>query len=187
MTARTSTTLSVLHTTVLAAGLAFAQASLAAPGHAHEHGAVKLDIAVEPGKVSVTMESPLDNLVGFERAPRNDAERKKVDAAVARLRAADTLFKIDPAAGCTLANVVLTSAALKLGAPEPAEKGEEGHADLDAEIEFTCTDAPRAAFIDLALFGSFGGMQRIDVQVATPKGQAKRTLKRPATRLTLAR
>ena len=187
MTARTSNTLSVLHATLLAAGLAFAHAGVGAPGHAHEHGAVKLDIAVEPGKVSVQMESPLDNLVGFERAPRNDAERKKVDAAVARLKAADTLFKIDPAAGCTLANVELASAALKLGTPDPAEKGEEGHADIDAEIEFTCTDSARAAFIDLALFSSFSGMQRIDVQVATPKGQAKRTLKRPASRITLAR
>ena len=172
---------------VALATLGLAGAALAAPGQAHEHGAVKLDIGVEPGKITVQMESPLDNLVGFERAPRNDAERKKVDAAVARLKAADTLFKIDPAAGCTLATVTLASAVLKLGTPDPAEKAEEGHADLDGDFEFTCTDTARAGFIELGLFSSFSGMQRIDVQVAALKGQAKRTLKRPASRITLAR
>jgi hypothetical protein len=158
-----------------------------AQGHAHEHGVVKLDIAVEASKLTMQMESPLDNLVGFERAPRTDAERKQVDAVVAQFKAADTLFKIDPAAGCTLAKVELASAALKLGTPDPNEKAEAGHADIDGDFEFTCTDSARAAFIDIGLFGAFKNMQRIDVQVAAPKGQAKRTLKRPATRIVLPR
>jgi energy-coupling factor transporter ATP-binding protein EcfA2 len=162
-------------------------AAAQAQGHAHEHGAVKLDIAVEAGKLTLQMESPLANLVGFERSPRTDAERKKVADVVAQLKAADTLFKIDPAAGCTLAKVELASAVLKLGTPDPSEKAEEGHADIDGDFEYTCTDSARAAFIELGLFGAFKNMQRIDVQVAAPKGQAKRTLKRPASRVTIPR
>ena len=97
------------------------------------------------------------------------------------------MFKIDPAAGCTLANVELTSAALQIGKPDPPRRARKAMPTSTADIEFTCTDTARAAFIELALFSSFSGMQRIDVQVATPKGQAKRTLKRPASRITLAR
>ena len=169
----------------LVVGLALA-ASTQAQGHAHEHGVVKLDIAIEAGKLSVQMESPLDNLVGFERAPRTDAERQRVDAAVARLKAAGALFKIDPAAGCTLAHVELTSAPLKLGKPEPGAV-EDGHADLDGDFEFTCKDSARVSFIELGLFNAFSGIQRIDVQIAAPQGQFKRTLQRPASRITLAR
>jgi len=158
----------------------------AAANHAHEHGIVKLDIAIEPGQLSLQMESPLDNLVGFERAPRTDAERQTAAAAVARLQAADALFKIDPAAGCTLKNVTLRSAALKLGAPE-AGAADNGHADLDGDFEFSCKNSALASYIDHGLFSAFSGVQRIDVQIAAQKGQAKRSLKRPAARIPLGR
>jgi hypothetical protein len=154
-----------------------------AAGHAHVHGVAKLDIAVEATRLTVQLESPLDNLVGFERAPRTDGERKLVAAALAKLRAAQQVFAIDPAAQCTLANVELSSAALKLGTPDPQEE-KDGHADIDGSFEFTCVDATKAAFIDVALF-DFARLQRLEVQVAAPSGQFKRDLKRPAKRIAL--
>ena len=161
-------------------------ATALAQGHAHQHGMLKLDIAVEARKLSLQMQSPLDNLVGFERAPRNDAERKRVDAALAKLEAGQALFTIDPAAQCKLAKVQLNSAVLKLGAPAPPGKHSE-HADIDAVFEFDCQDTARAAFVDVGLFDAFPGMKRIEVQVATPTAQHKRTLERPARRVALTR
>lgn len=154
-----------------------------AAGKAHVHGIARLDIAVEARKITVQLESPLDNLLGYERAPRTDAERKQADALVARLKSAETMFRIDPAAQCTLAHVELASSALKLGQPDPAE---EGHADIDGSFEFDCADATRAAFIEVGLF-EFARMQRIEVQVAAPRGQFKRDLRRPATRISLSK
>ena len=58
-------------------------------GKAHEHGALKLDIAVEGTTLSIGMEAPLDNLLGFERAPRTDAERKAAADVLTRLRSPD--------------------------------------------------------------------------------------------------
>ena len=150
---------------------------------AHVHGVAKLDIAVEATKLTLQLETPLDNLLGFERAPRNDAERKRGDAAIAQLRAGATLFKIDPAAQCSLTNVELTSAALKLGTPDPAEK-QDGHADLDGSFEFTCADATKAEFVDVGLFG-FKHLQRLEVRVVTARDQFRRDLKRPAQRVLL--
>lgn len=171
----------------LIAALVLAQPAPArAARQAHEHGAARLDVAVEAGRLSLQLEAPLDSLFGFERAPRTDIERKRVDAGLARLKAADALFRPDPAAGCTLTRVALVSAALKLGPPAPASRDSE-HADLDADIEFSCKDVARLDFIDTELFGAFANLQRVDVQAATPKGQFKRTLKRPAARLVLAR
>ena len=83
--------------------------------HAHVHGKVELGIAVDGPSVTTEMESPLDNLLGFERAPRTDVEKNAVEQMVARLRAADQLFQVDPAAGCKLGPVQLESAALGLG------------------------------------------------------------------------
>jgi len=156
-----------------------------AAGKAHEHGAARLDVAIEGTRVTLGLEAPLDNLLGFERAPRNAAEKQAADAAVATLKAADRLFKFDPAAGCALTGVTLASAALGLGDAK-AEPGDE-HADIDAEFVFTCQDASQVAGIDVGLFDAFKRLQRLDVQVATARGQFKQTLKRGAARIALKR
>lgn len=167
----------------LAACLWAAPALAASP---HEHGVATLDVAVEAGRVSFSLETPLDNLLGFERAPRTDAERAKADAALARLRDAAALFRIDPAAGCTLAKVELVSPVLGLG-PPPTAAGKEGHGDLDGQFDFRCTAGARAGFVEVGLFDAFASLKRIDLQLATPKGQMKVTLRRPQSRVALVR
>jgi Protein of unknown function (DUF2796) len=170
--------------TLMAAALILS-AHAAWAGKAHEHGAARLDMAYEAGKLSFGLESPLDGVLGFERAPRSDAEKQKVEKMVATLKAAEKLFVIDPAAQCSLAKVDLTSAPLKLGAASPAGKADDGHGDIDADIEFSCKNAP--AFVDVALFTSFTRMSRLDVQTATPKGQRKLVLKRGTQRIDFSR
>ncbi|MDZ4360430.1 MAG: DUF2796 domain-containing protein [Variovorax sp.] len=181
-------TLQTLHTRfrrmssgfALTAAALFAVATFPAQAqqHAHVHGQLKLDVAIDGPTIVIAMESPLDNIVGFERAPKTDAEKKTVEAAIAQLRAADKLFTIDPAANCKLGPVDLRSGALGLGNPDPAESS--GHADLDASFSFNCTQAAAAKFIDLNLFAAFKGARQIDVQIASAQGQFKRQLKRPS-------
>jgi hypothetical protein len=154
-------------------------------GKPHQHGVAQLDIAVETGKVTIDFESPLDNLVGFERAPRTDAERQRSDAAVATLKAADTLLRIDPAARCSLAKVTLNSAPLQLGTPDP-KAATDGHADLDASFEFACKGGT-PGFVEVGLFEAFARLQRIEVQTATARGQTRAVLKRPDKRVGLPR
>ncbi len=154
-----------------------------AADHRHAHGVAKLDVAVETKKVSIQLDSPLDNLLSFERAPRTQAERKLADTAIGKLKAAGSMFTIDPAAQCKLSNVDLSSSALKLGRPNPEEE-KEGHADIEGSFEFDCVDAGKATYIDVGLF-EFARLQMLEVQVATLRGQFKRDLKRPAVRILL--
>ncbi|MET0544464.1 MAG: DUF2796 domain-containing protein [Variovorax sp.] len=148
---------------------------------AHVHGVLKLDVAVDVQTVTIGIDSPLDNIVGFERAPRTDAERKAAQQAVAQLRAADKLFDIDAAAGCKLSQVDLEAPSLSLG--QAATPSAQGHAELEGSFIFECTRAVQTRFIDLALFDVFRNVRQIDVQIVTPEGQYQRTLKRPAKRL----
>ena len=67
--------MNVLLISLLAAGLA-ATALPAWAAKAHQHGVARLDVAVEATRVTLYLDTPLDNLLGFERAPRTDAERK---------------------------------------------------------------------------------------------------------------
>lgn len=157
----------------------------AAHQHAHTHGHMTLDVAVDAKSITLTLESPLDSFLGFERAPRSAAERKQVADMVARLKAADQLFQPDAAAGCKLAKVDLASAALGLGAAQG--DGDDGHADIAVDMVFSCAQADAARHIDVKLFAAYPRLRSIDAQVAAPQGQFKQRLKPGAARLGLGR
>ena len=166
-------------------GLTLALAVTARAGPAHEHGQARLDVTVDPARVTLDLDIPLDTLVGFERAPRTDAERAAVDAALKRLRAAAQLFRIG-GADCEPTRVELVSAALQLGS-SMVPVAETAHADLNARYDFSCKAGARASALEVGLFDTFPALRRIDLQVATPKGQLKATLQRPASRVVLVR
>jgi hypothetical protein len=167
--------------------LVFAAAPAWSAGKAHEHGALKLDVAIEGNKLTIAMEAPLDNLLGFERAPRTDAERKAAAEVLARLRSpiqGKALFSADAAAQCTLSKADVQAPVLEPGV-NPAPKDE--HADLDASYEFSCAQPAELRSLDVGLFDAYKRIQRIDVQVAGAKSQSKVTLKRPARSVKLVR
>jgi hypothetical protein len=154
-------------------------------GKPHEHGVARLDVAVEAGRVSLQLELSLHDLTGFERAPRTDAERAGVAAVVARLRAAGDLFRFDGAAGCTSASTELRAPVWQLGPVAGAAPAKDGHADLEAAYEFRCKAAPGS--VEVMLLDALPRLKRIEVQAVTGKGQMKVMLRRPNTRLVLAR
>jgi len=164
-------------------------AAVAAPPH--EHGVARLDVAVEAGRITLMLEMPLDSLVGFERAPRNDAERAAARAALAKLADTAKLWRPDPAAGCGPAKVEIEAGPLEPGHAHGADHehahGEDGHADADASYTLECAAAERAGFVDTGLLESFPRLRIVHVQVATPKGQWKAMLSRPAPQLKLVR
>lgn len=166
-------------------GLTLGLGAAAQAAGAHEHGVLRLDIAVEGNRVLLELNSPLDSLLGFERAPRTDAERQKTELALKALRDGAAVFRIDGKAGCTLGKVDLRSAPLQLGQAAKVAAGD--HGDLEGTYEFNCRGGAQAAFLEVGLFDAFPRLKRIELQVATPKGQLKATLRRPATRVVLVR
>ena len=165
-----------------AATLFIAHPSTQAAPHAHEHGVARLAVAVDGNTLSIELDAPLDGFLGFERAPRTDAERKAAADLLVRLRDAAALFKPDAAAGCKAGDVKVEAPVL-----EPGYKGKGEHADLEAQFSFQCAQPQALRVLDVALFDAFKRLQRIDVQVAGAKGQSKATLKRPARAVTLSR
>jgi len=169
-----------------------------------------LDVAIEGNKFTVALESPLDSLLGFERAPRTDTERKAAADMLARLRSGGALFKADAAAQCTLSKVEVTAPVLEAAGKAPvsgaaaktavsgavakaavsgavAKAAEGDHADLDASYQYTCAQPQKLRALEQGPFAAFARMQRVEVQVAGAQGQSKVTLKRPARTVKLVR
>jgi hypothetical protein len=190
MSSRTDTPRTSTPRLILAAlALAVAPGLSWAHGKAHQHGVAQLAVAVEGARLVIELDTPLDNLIGFERAPRTAAERQRADAAITKLRAAQTLFKAPAEAGCTLAGVNLEAPLLGLKADDGGEPArvEDGHADLAGRFAFDCREPGKLRHLDVGLFSAFTGFKRIEAQVAGPKGQSKAMLRPSAARLTLTR
>lgn len=160
-----------------------AACSIAIAAAPHQHGVASLAVAVDGGRLSIDLDAPLDGFLGYERAPRTDAEKQAAADLLARLKAPEALFKPDAAAGCKASVAEVKAPVLQPGAkPAPGD-----HADLEAQFVFDCAQPAALRNLDVGLFDAFKRLQRIDVQVAGAKGQAKVTLKRPARTVPLAR
>lgn len=171
------------------AALLLASGGTAFAGKAHQHGVARLDLAVDGGKVAIAVEMPLDGLVGFERAPRTDAERQAAAAALARMRDGGALFRFDAAAQCELVEARVDAPVLEPpagGAPSGQARASDGHADMDARYTFACAQPARLATLEVMLFETFRRVARVEVQAALPQGQRKAVLRRSARVLKLA-
>jgi hypothetical protein len=170
-----------------------ASAGKKAPGSPppHAHGVASLQLAVDGNLLTLEFQSPLDNLVGFERPPRNDKEKASVRRMAERLRKAETLFVPTPQAGCSPASVnlespVIDASLLATDAGKPGTdsakgggradkrasgKEDEGHAALTGEFVFRCERPANLRDMEVKLFDVFPQLKRLDVQVAAPGGQ----------------
>jgi hypothetical protein len=157
--------------------------TLVAAGTAHVHGVAELRVVVDGAQLEAVLESPLDNLLGFERAPRTEAERAAVRAMVARLRQPATLFTPTPAARCTAGRVDIASTALPadlLGnsqpAIAPAGAAKDAHADIDTTFRWRCEAPAELKGMETALLQAFPGLRTVKAQVVGPRGQSAAVL-----------
>ncbi|MFC7422203.1 DUF2796 domain-containing protein [Iodobacter arcticus] len=150
---------------LISALLTLSFSSFASAHGAHVHGVAEMDVAIEGKKLVITLESPADNLLGFEHAPKNDAEKAKLKAVSEQLQNADNLFTIDAAAQCKA-----TTPQIKM-----PDFGKKGHSDIDAEYHFECAATPSS--IALPLWKNFAGFKKITVNLANANGQKQIKLK----------
>jgi hypothetical protein len=155
--------------------------SLAAPaavaGRPHQHGVAELALVIEGSLVSAQLDTPLDSLVGFERAPRTPAERDRAQAALARLSAPDGLLPMPASAGCAAPSATVHAPVLQ------GEAAADGHADAQVTWTWRCARTDGLRSLTHGLFEAFAPLQRVQVTVVTATGQHRVTLRRPQREL----
>jgi len=159
------------------------------PG-AHVHGVATLQVAVDAKTLTLSLSSPLDNLLGFEHVPHNEKEKTAVREMSDSLNKANLLFVPTAAAQCVLQTVNLNSLVLdkklpvtdKKQKPANAEKEthdhdeEAGHADLDGDFVFKCAQPDKLRDLQINLIQRFPHMRQIKVEIASSRGQTATTL-----------
>jgi hypothetical protein len=150
----------------------------------HDHGTAQVQVALEGEQLTLTMQLPQESLVGFEHAPRTSAQRQAMADALARLRQSGDLIQPDAEARCRPTKTEVKDPHEPRGASAGAAAD---HADVEVEIGFRCAQAAQLRTLGIGLLETFPRLKRVQAVVATPQGQRKFTLRRPARELKLPR
>jgi hypothetical protein len=161
---------------------------------AHEHGAGELTVALDGQELVVELVSPLDNLVGFEHAPTNDAQREALDTAGRRLRDAGAMFALPAAAACSIGHVDLESP-WPMAAPDHEAQTQAGdvhakpargnHEDVLVTYHFMCTQPQALDRLEVRAFAQFPRLRELRVEHASARGQGAAVLTPAAPTLAL--
>lgn len=170
----------VLATLVAASAAVAGDPAAAEQPPAHHHGTASLQVSLDGRALQISFEGPSDNVLGFEHAPRTDAQKQVVARADQQLKQPGQLFGIPPAAQCQA-----QPARVDMKLPE-AGAGET-HSEIEAEWRWECGNP--AALVDLdvgGLFRSFPRLRQVKADVVTARGQKTAVLKPGAARLKLS-
>lgn len=158
--------------------------------HVHGHGT--LNIAFEGGRVTLDLETPGTDLLGFEHEAKSDAEKAALTDVDAKLKAPLALFKFPSGAGCKVAEAKVDldddeAEDAKAGANATASKGAAGHnhadhdhgdhahgpyATIGGEYELSCASLSAITSIEFDYFKIFPRAQSLTVNVVTPRAQS---------------
>ena len=163
--------------------------------HVHGHGT--LNIAIEDKRVSMELEVPGMDIVGFEHAPSTDDQKAAVEKAKARLEKPLGVFSLPAAAGCTVAEAKVAIEAEHGDHDDDEHKHEEkgdhdhdheaagGHNQFEASYALDCANPSELTTITFDYFALFAGAHDLTVNVVTAKGQSKYEVSRSKPTLDL--
>ena len=153
--------------------------------HTHVHGAAEMNIVVEGKKITVEFRSPAEGIMGFEHEAKSDADKRKRDAAMSKVKdkfAEMVLF--DKKLNCTHqpgeVNLVQTeggdSKDHKHSKGDHKKSGE--HREVRATHYFACVQDPAGSRARFAVTKMFPGIHELKVQVLSGAKQSGATIKK---------
>ena len=171
---------------------------------AHVHGHGTLNIAIEDKRVSMELEAPGMDIVGFEHAATTAAQKAAVEEAKTQLASPLSVLALPAAAACSLAtaDVKLESEHAHGDDHDHDAKDQHDHSGHDPEgkaqakdagghnhfhvaYTFDCSNPVELTGITFDYFKLFAGAQGLTVNVVTGKGQSKYEVSRDKPTLDL--
>ena len=145
---------------------------------AHEHGVVRIGLAVDGRMVSMDLEVPAATVFGFEHAPKTEDELEMVSEGLAALRArVGEIIAISPEFGCELEDFEVVDAP-DVEESEGAEdehahsEDEQAHSEIRVAVSWSCVQSIEASSAALRLGSLWPDVALVDLTVMTSRGQA---------------
>jgi hypothetical protein len=141
--------------------------------HAHEHGKVTLNVAVDAAALLVALDAPAINVVGFEHAPRTPQERAAARHASEFIRSGHSLIGFPPGDG-------------EVSEAEQGKTREhDQHADYEAQFKYRCEHPEELAWFEPWLIARLLNVTETRINLITPAGQRSETVTSARVRVRL--
>ena len=125
----------------------------------HEHGVSRLKIALEGQTLEMELESPANDIVGFEHAPENKIQKSAVEKALSLLKSKSGIFKTPSAATCNIKDV---SGEFEV---------EKDHAGFHITWKIKCLHPNKIINLETTFFQKFPKAKEIEVEIISASGQ----------------
>ena len=154
---------------------------------AHEHGVVRMGLAVDDQRMSLDIEVPAATVFGFEHNPETEEEIRVVSEAMETLRTrVGEVIVVSSELACELEDVEVVSA------PEVDEEhshsededahsddeehshseGEDAHSEVRVSVSWFCAQSVEGTDATLSLSSLWPDAELVDLTVITSMGQA---------------
>ncbi len=180
----------------------------------HVHGEAAMTVSLEGSTLTISLISPLYNIVGFERDPENDVEEAAMEMSFAYFSDAALVFTLPDAAGCEATESSVMASIASESTTETAETGEadphdhdgdaaddthdghdahDGHdhgsgaGEIQVDYVFECAAPGKLQYVETTLMDAFYRLETLDVVSFRDDLQSAETLKQGQTRILLPR
>lgn len=170
----------------IALGLLVSPSAFAGKGHgAHEHGVAAVNVVGEGNVVTIQLQAPSESIYGFEHEAKKEADLKKRDAAIEKLKAnADKIFVLDAALGCKISSTdikpFVAENSESKNEKSDSHKGnhKEGtHSEVHATFKFECSKPVAGSKLGFAARKHFKSLRTLKIQVLSGEKQDGATIK----------
>jgi len=154
----------------------------------HTHGDATLGIALEGKTLTIELDSPLYNILGFEHVAETAEQKAAAEKAETRLATGASLFTFNSEAGCS---PNADNISVDLGADdhddEHGDEHGESHKDVILTYEYTCQRPDNLNSVSVGLFEHFQNLTELDLVFLGPNTQKQVELSADRTRVDLTR
>lgn len=154
----------------------------------HEHGVSTLDLGIDTNRLIVVLQGPAHNFVGFEHSPSNEAQRQRVESALAALAEGEWLFGLPQAAGCQQQRLEHEGIPDPRSDPAQAPPGDASagaHRNWRIEYRFLCEQVDSLGGIEPRVFDTFEHTSELRWQLISGSHQDGGSLRAPGGRIGL--
>jgi len=160
----------------------------------HTHGDAELAVVLEGNVVTIELDTPLYNLLGFEHAPKTEAQKTTASRAEKNLGQGKGLFSFNQGAGCELISNIQDIHLFEHESREDEHDDhddehddhhdedhheehsedahdDETHKDVILQYEFQCQKPSSLSNVSVNLFEFFSELSEIDVTYLGPSTQ----------------
>ncbi len=133
---------------------------------AHEHGSIKIGLAIENNTAEIDIDGPAESFVGFEYSPKTTKEKKIfTDAQNQWVKNFNSLITFDKKLNC---RVLEASFEQELEAKEAhkTENKEAGvHSDIEAHAKINCKTPIAGSLLTISLKKTFKNIKKLSVEI----------------------